>query len=345
MPETTEGRPLASIEEISMRLGHAVIDFTKDVCDFGSHRIPEAIEFCVKVFDGTTGSNPNMLTVGFNRLADFLPFAESIIDGVPRIAFAMHLRVNMADPDTIILSIDPTLPSAEATRQAESLYAIGQRLMALEDALDTLVEAEAESSAIESIDAMLADAGTSLNVKIDRYAAVIRRMETEAGFRKSEATRLNALAKLGEGAAKRLRERLAVWMLSTERTHISTGMNEIRVQRNGAASLKVHCEASQLPDELVTRRVEASLSETFAEVIRRRPQCSVVIALVDPDGEQSTNYYEESATVGLTVNESAIRARLKAEGSTRLTTTVRDGEHENELVLAELVIGHHIRGI
>ena len=136
-----------------------------------------------------------------------------------------------------------------------SLYAIQNEITDIVDAILDGGDAEAQ----QALEAHLAGLDAALDEKADHYAALIRHLEARADARRAEAQRMRDLATADDALAERLKTRLKEAMEATGRTKIETARFRLSVSNNGGRQpLSVTCDASSLPEELVTVTVAAN---------------------------------------------------------------------------------------
>ena len=136
-----------------------------------------------------------------------------------------------------------------------SLYAIQNEITDIVDAILDGGDTEAQ----QALEAHLAGLDAALDEKADHYAALIRHLEARADARRAEAQRMRDLATADDALAERLKTRLKEAMEATGRTKIDTSRFRLSVSNNGGRQpLSVTCDASSLPEELVTVTVAAN---------------------------------------------------------------------------------------
>ena len=136
-----------------------------------------------------------------------------------------------------------------------SLYAIQNEITDIVDAILDGGDAEAQ----QALEAHLAGLDAALDEKADSYAALIRHLEARADARRAEAQRMRDLATADDALAERLKTSLKAAMEATGRTKIDTSRFRLSVSNNGGRQpLSVTCDASSLPENLVTVTVAAN---------------------------------------------------------------------------------------
>ena len=117
-------------------------------------------------------------------------------------------------------------------------------------ALGELLQEEdmTDESAARILDGWWAETSADLNEKIDGYMYLIAEKEAMAEWRSGEAARLELLAKTDANLARRLRERLKVWIeLNTQKGKYETRRSRLWSQRNGGTPVILHVAAHELP--------------------------------------------------------------------------------------------------
>lgn len=138
-----------------------------------------------------------------------------------------------------------------------TLYEFAGEILDLKHALD--IEGLDVDSAIEAY----LSSSSELSEKVDNYCALIRELSVSAEMRKSEASRLSALAQADEAKAARLRDRL-LWFLRevVGVDRMNTARFTVSVVRNGGRPALVCPEDRSLwPSEYVIREIVEELDK------------------------------------------------------------------------------------
>ena len=114
-----------------------------------------------------------------------------------------------------------------------TLYAITADLIALDDILTESGGDITDEAAERAVDSWLESLGNERDEKLDGYCGLIREIESRCEARKVEATRLSALARADDNAAKRLKDRMKLMMELTRTAKIETTHFKIGVCANG----------------------------------------------------------------------------------------------------------------
>lgn len=164
-----------------------------------------------------------------------------------------------------------------------SLYEIGAEFAALEAALtesggELTPEVEAAWDALGQLEAR----------KLDAYRQVSIRFEYHAKACQAEIDVLTAKANASLNAAKRLKERLKLYMESRGVTELKGDLFAAKLQRNGGKPpLVLLVPVEELPPELTRTRVEPDLDkirEHVAVVTDAMGEPVSVFARIDPVG-------------------------------------------------------------
>lgn len=123
-----------------------------------------------------------------------------------------------------------SLPAEKKPKR--TLFSIGDDLTALADLLFDM-EGEVTGETEATIDKWFAELNDAVEQKVDGYCALIREIEFRADARKAEAGRLRARAEIDASAAKRLRDRLKVFMVTHGKSKIETPRFQVSVAGNG----------------------------------------------------------------------------------------------------------------
>jgi uncharacterized membrane protein YheB (UPF0754 family) len=144
------------------------------------------------------------------------------------------MKPNTLTKDTPMTQTATNIDQAPPLKlQRRSLYEITSDLMALEDLLLEVGGDVSEDAAQQAIDQWLESLGEERDKKLNGYCWLIREMESRAETRKAEAARLSALAQSDLNAAKRLKDRMKMFMELTGAAKIETEHFKIGVQDNG----------------------------------------------------------------------------------------------------------------
>lgn len=134
-------------------------------------------------------------------------------------------------------------------------------LLELGDELrNVLALAEAEGGELSTwLDSWFERVSEDLEAKLDSYATLIREHELRAQARKAEADRLAQRAAADANFAKRLKERLKLFMEQTGQHRVETPRFNISLARNGGA-LPVRLDVSPdlLPVQFQQRTITAA---------------------------------------------------------------------------------------
>lgn len=141
-----------------------------------------------------------------------------------------------------------------------TLLEIADDFRAMADLMDGLDGGELDEAAERALSEWFADLGDKQAHKLDSYCALIRTFELRASVRRSEMERLSLLVKAEENKAKRLKDRLKLYLEATGQRKVDTDRYSVSVQANGG-SLPV--EVSVPVDELPIACTQAKL---FADV-------------------------------------------------------------------------------
>lgn len=117
-----------------------------------------------------------------------------------------------------------------------TLYQISEDLTALEDILTQGDGEISDDEAGLALEAWFDALGEERDAKIDNYCALIAELTTKASAREVEGNRLMALATTDANAAKRLRDRLKLFLDAHGMTKLETNRFKLTVAKNGGAS-------------------------------------------------------------------------------------------------------------
>ena len=129
-----------------------------------------------------------------------------------------------------------------------TLRAITDDLLALEAILLDVGGDVTEADVEAAIDQWLAEITGALDKKLDGYVSLIREAEARADVRSSESLRLQDLARLDHAIARRLKDRLLIFMDTAGRTQIHTQYYRLRAVDNGGA-LPLYIDRPNVPEE------------------------------------------------------------------------------------------------
>lgn len=114
-----------------------------------------------------------------------------------------------------------------------NIFELNDEINSIAVALDRLDEIGADDEFKDVTFAYFAGLMEDRDAKVDSYAALIRKFESEATIAKAEADRVRALAQAAEGRAKRLKDRLKEFMEMSGISRFETATNKIAIQKNG----------------------------------------------------------------------------------------------------------------
>jgi hypothetical protein len=133
---------------------------------------------------------------------------------------------------------------------SKTLWAINEDMEALDALLEELGGDVTDEQVAATIEAWFAEIDSDLANKVDGYCALIRQLEAVAAARREEAERLTKRAKTGEANAKRLGERLKMFMAFRGMKKLDTPRYTVSVVNNGGAPpVEIDADAV-LPDDL-----------------------------------------------------------------------------------------------
>ena len=113
---------------------------------------------------------------------------------------------------------------------SKTLLEISEDLLALMVALE-----ESAGEVTPELEAWFDTLGTERDKKLDCYAALIREFELCSKARKEESDRMAALAQADANAARRLKDRLKLFLEVQRETRIDTARYRITLAKNGGA--------------------------------------------------------------------------------------------------------------
>jgi len=138
-----------------------------------------------------------------------------------------------------------------------NLYDIGTEMQSI---IDAMLDGGADSpEAMEALDQHLAGLDTALEQKAERYAGLVRELESRSDARKAEAQRISALARVDAALADRLKTRLKEVMESVGKTRLDAGNFLLSVAQNGGKQpLVVNVEPTALAPQFQAVKVAAN---------------------------------------------------------------------------------------
>ena len=149
--------------------------------------------------------------------------------------------------------------------KAIRLWELSDDIQQLENAIaliqedDNLTDEELENQLQQTFDEWL-QAGESFKLKAEQVAAYIRHQEALAEARKTEAKRIQALAKQAENGATRLRKYLVAQMLRSDVKKIDGTTVKIGLRKKQPQIL-INVPPEELPAEYVNLTYKANLTE------------------------------------------------------------------------------------
>ncbi len=149
--------------------------------------------------------------------------------------------------------------------QATRLWKLSDEIQQLENAIaliqedDSLTEEELENQLQQTFNQWL-EAGDSFKSKAEQVAQFIRHQEALAEARKTEAKRIQALAKQAENGATRLRKYLVAQMLRSDVKKIDGVTVKIGLRKKQPQIL-INVPPEELPAEYVNLTYKANLTE------------------------------------------------------------------------------------
>ncbi len=149
--------------------------------------------------------------------------------------------------------------------QATRLWELSEGIQELENAIaliqedDTLTEEELENQLQQTFDEWL-QAGESFKLKAEQVASYIRHQEALAEARKTEAKRIQALAKQAENGATRLRKYLVAQMVRSDVKKIDGTTVKIGLRKKQPQIL-INVPTEELPAEYLNVTYKANLTE------------------------------------------------------------------------------------
>ncbi len=125
---------------------------------------------------------------------------------------------------------------------------------ALIEEADSELTPEIESA----LDTWFSEIGAEKQQKVDNYCALVRTMELRAACRKEEMERLARRVQVDTNNAKRLKDRLKLFMELTGERKIETDRYSVRVQNNGGkVPMEISVQPDRLPPECQRMKIEA----------------------------------------------------------------------------------------
>ncbi len=149
--------------------------------------------------------------------------------------------------------------------QATRLWALSDEIQQLENAIacihedETLTDDDREAKLEETFNEWL-EAGASFKDKAEQVAQFIRHQEALAEVRKTEAKRIQALAKQAENGAARLRKYLIAQMIRSDVKKIDGVTVKVGLRKKQPQIL-INVPPEELPTEYVNVTYKANLTE------------------------------------------------------------------------------------
>lgn len=153
---------------------------------------------------------------------------------------------------------------------SRTLFDITEDLLALEDILDEVGGDVSDEEAEAAVDRWLTDLGEERDKKLESYAWLIKRLEGDADTIKGEMDRLRLRRQTAENKAKRLKERLELFLKMQGIDKIQTERFTFALQKpGGKPRVELGFFFQEHPEELPEglRRVKF---EPDLEAIRQR---------------------------------------------------------------------------
>lgn len=212
------------------------------------------------------------------------------------------------------------------------LLDIGDDLIALDELLAEVGGEVTDAQAEEAIDAFLKELGDEAEIKLTGYGNFIKNLELDAAGYKSEANRLDALAKSSENNAKRLKARLKFFLESIKKTEWKVSNRKFKIQNNGGKRpVSVNPAYLAHPEELPEgyRRVTFSpdmdnLGTDLAELERMREELAGMESLMETAHENQIEVPESDMKQYLELKEAVEQLANDLEG---LATLEERGTH------------------
>lgn len=139
------------------------------------------------------------------------------------------------------------------------LLEIAEEIRTLENLLASAsdVDGELEHSQAQILDLWFDEIKGAEHAKLDGYCALIREAELRRAARNEECERLAMLAKSDDSLAKRLKDRLKLYLEQTGQKAIETARYKISHCANGGAlPITIDTTAERLPAEYVRTKLE-----------------------------------------------------------------------------------------
>lgn len=133
---------------------------------------------------------------------------------------------------------------------SKTLWEIGDDMEALDALLEELGGDVSDEQVEAAIEAWFRENEANLAAKADGYCALIQRLKAVAAARKEEAERLEKRAKAGENNAKRLADRLKMFMSLHGLKKLDTARYTVSVVANGGAPPVEIDPGAKIPDDL-----------------------------------------------------------------------------------------------
>ena len=200
------------------------------------------------------------------------------------------------------------MATTPATAENNTLFEIDEELEARFDAATQ--EQEQTGVISEETKQRCLDLFTELGKKVDRIARYVRATEYKAKAAKEEATRLTARQKAAENRVEQVKGMLAFFMRVRGVKRLEGGLNTIRLQKNGQASLQVD------PLTLPAEYNQLTIALAQPDWVR------VLEAIASPELKKQL----EAAVIACEPNNALLRHELQA-GKEIPGTVLAKGEH------------------
>ncbi len=139
-----------------------------------------------------------------------------------------------------------------------TLLEIGDGVKALQDLLEQDGEIPAEFERV--IEAWFDELGDAQEQKLDAYVSIIREHQLRASVRKEEQERLAMRVRADENVAKRLKDRLKLYLELTGQRKVETRRYKISIANNGGkVPVEIKCHPSELPPAYQRTVIEADM--------------------------------------------------------------------------------------
>lgn len=143
-----------------------------------------------------------------------------------------------------------------------TLLEIGKEMEELERFIQEQADGELTAEIEAKIDGWLVSIRSDFENKADGYCGLIREMEMRASARQDESDRMARLAQADANAAKRLKDRLKLFMTLHGIRIVETNRFRIRVQANGGkVPLELLVPVENIPPLYQRQRIEADLEK------------------------------------------------------------------------------------